>query len=65
MPTAPTRRVMMLAFADCQILDVTGPLEILASAHEIDPAAPPPFMCHFCRTCREGASQSLVRLCVA
>ena len=43
MPTAPTRRVMMLAFADCQILDVTGPLEILASAHEIAPAAPPPY----------------------
>ncbi len=42
--TSPApRRVMMLAFEDCQILDVTGPLEILASANEIDPAAPPPY----------------------
>lgn len=37
------RRVMMLAFAQCQILDVTGPLEILASANEIDPAAAPAY----------------------
>lgn len=44
MPTPPeTRRVMMLAFADCQILDVTGPLEILASANELNPDAPPPY----------------------
>ena len=44
MPTPPApRRVMMLGFADCQILDVTGPLEILASANEIDPDAPPPY----------------------
>ncbi len=35
------RRVMMLAFAECQILDVAGPLEILASANEITPDAPP------------------------
>lgn len=41
-PAAP-RRVMMLAFADCQILDVTGPLEILASANELNPDAPPPY----------------------
>ncbi|MFT3809747.1 MAG: DJ-1/PfpI family protein [Micropepsaceae bacterium] len=39
MPTPATRRVMMLAFADCQILDVTGPLEILASANELKPEA--------------------------
>ncbi len=44
MPTPPeTRRVMMLAFPDCQILDVTGPLEILASANELNPDAPPPY----------------------
>lgn len=44
MPTASTpRRVMMLAFPDCQILDVTGPLEILASANELAPDAPPPY----------------------
>ena len=36
-----TRAVMMLAFDQCQILDVTGPLEILASANEIDRAAAP------------------------
>lgn len=41
--TTATRHVMMLAFEDCQILDVTGPLEILASANEIEPAAPPPY----------------------
>lgn len=41
MSSPPPRRVMMLAFADCQILDVTGPLEILASANEIEPDAPP------------------------
>lgn len=35
------RRVLMLAFENCQILDVTGPLEILASANEIDRAGPP------------------------
>jgi transcriptional regulator GlxA family with amidase domain len=34
---------MMLGFADCQILDVTGPLEILASANELNPDAPPPY----------------------
>ncbi len=34
---------MMLAFAECQILDVTGPLEILASANELNPDAPPPY----------------------
>ena len=39
MNAAPTRHVLMLAFENCQILDVTGPLEILASANEIDPAA--------------------------
>lgn len=44
MPKAPTpRRVMMLGFANCQILDVTGPLEILASANELSPDAPPPY----------------------
>lgn len=32
---------MMLAFDQCQVLDVTGPLEILASANEIDRAAAP------------------------
>ena len=36
----PPRRVLMLAFENCQILDVTGPLEILASANETDRAAP-------------------------
>ncbi len=30
-----TRRVMMLGFPQVQILDVTGPLEILASANEL------------------------------
>ena len=39
----PTRKVMMLAFAECQILDVTGPLEILAAANELNPSAPPPY----------------------
>ncbi len=43
MSAPPPRRVMMLGFADCQILDVTGPLEILASANEIDPKAPPAY----------------------
>ena len=41
MPSPSPRRVMMLGFADCQILDVTGPLEILASANELKPGAPP------------------------
>lgn len=36
-----TRRVLMLAFDQSQILDVTGPLEILASANEITPGAAP------------------------
>lgn len=31
---------MMLAYEDCQILDVTGPLEILASANDLTPGAP-------------------------
>ncbi len=39
MPSTLPRRVMMLGFADCQILDVTGPLEILASANELKPEA--------------------------
>jgi transcriptional regulator GlxA family with amidase domain len=44
MQTAPSpRKVLMLAFAECQILDVTGPLEILASANELDRAAPAPY----------------------
>lgn len=43
MADRPTRDVLMLAFDQSQILDVTGPLEILASANELDRAAPPPY----------------------
>ncbi len=31
---SPPRRVLMLAFADCQILDVTGPLQMFAGAND-------------------------------
>lgn len=34
MAERPARRVLMLAFEDCQVLDVTGPLEILAAANQ-------------------------------
>lgn len=37
MPAPKTRRVLMLAFENAQILDITGPLEILASANEWEP----------------------------
>lgn len=50
----PTRNVMMLAFDQCQILDVTGPLEILASANEIDRTAQPGLRYH--ARCRAGGA---------
>lgn len=43
MPRPQTRKphhVLMLAFENCQVLDVTGPLEILAAANDLNPAAP-------------------------
>ncbi len=43
MNAAPTRHVLMLAFENCQILDVTGPLEILAAANELNPETPPAY----------------------
>lgn len=38
-----THRVMMLAFADCQILDVVGPLQMLAGANVYRPDGAAPY----------------------
>ncbi|MGI8661505.1 MAG: hypothetical protein ACR2LH_10870 [Thermoleophilaceae bacterium] len=35
--TAP-RRIVLLAYADCQALDLTGPMEVFAMARREDPA---------------------------
>lgn len=41
-PQAAPRRVMMLGYDGVQILDITGPLEIIASANELD-LSPAPY----------------------
>lgn len=39
----PPRKVLMLAFEDCQILDVVGPLQMLAGANRQRPEAGPAY----------------------